>query len=106
MRVCILKIAHVDMLIHVPVFACKPVSLSVCVCVCVCVCVMYGLWKLTAGVQSRCQVAAGNMKESRRGGGDWSANLTYRINVLIKEQTRRSEEWLTSQRHKEEETTI
>ena len=72
-------------------------------CVCVCVRVMYGLWKLTAGVQSRCQVAAGNMKESPRGGRDWSANLTYRINVLIKEQMTGSEERLTSQRQKEEE---
>lgn len=47
---------------------------------------MYGLWKLTAGVQSRCQIAAGNMKATQRGGGDWSANLTYRIDVLTKEQ--------------------
>ncbi len=78
----------------------------VCLCVFVCVCVMYGLWKLAAGVQSRCQVAAGNMKESLSRGGDWSANLTYRINVLIKEQMTRSEERLTSHRHKEKETTI
>lgn len=49
-------------------------------------CVMYRLWKLTVGVQRKCQVAAGNMKESLRGEGDWSANLTYRINVHIKEQ--------------------
>lgn len=42
------------------------IRVSVCVC-CFYVCVMYGLWKLTAGVQSRCQVAAGNMKESQRG---------------------------------------
>ena len=48
------------------------VCIYACFCLCVslyvCVCVMYGLWKLTAGVQSRCQVAAENMKESLRGG--------------------------------------
>lgn len=31
-------------------------------------------------------MAAENMKASQRGGGDWSANLTYRIDVLTKEQ--------------------
>lgn len=57
-------------------------------CVCVCDCVMYRLWKLTAGGQSRCQVAAGNLKESRRGAGGLVSkpDLLYRINVLIKEQ--------------------
>lgn len=61
---------------------------------------MYGSRRLTAGVQTRCQVAAGNMKESLRGGGDWSVDLTYRINVLIKEKMTRSEEWPTSGRNR------
>lgn len=49
---------------------------------------MYGLWELTAGGQSRCQVAAGNLKESRRvaGGLVSKPDLLYKINVLIKEQ--------------------
>lgn len=34
----------------------------------VCMCVMYRLWKMTAGVQSRCQVAAGNLKGSHSWG--------------------------------------
>lgn len=55
---------------------------------CVCVCVMYRLWKLTAGGQSRCQIAAGNLKESRReaGGLVSKPDLLYGINVLVKEQ--------------------
>lgn len=50
--------------------------------------VMYSLWKLTAGGQSRCQVAAGSLKESRRGAGGQVSqpDLLYRITVLIKEE--------------------
>lgn len=49
---------------------------------------MYSLWKLTAGGQSRCQDAAGNLKEPRRGAGGQVSqpDLLYTITVLIKEQ--------------------
>lgn len=71
---CLLLLRYVfvdmDMPIHVPadtfLFALMCAS---SVCVCVCIFVMYGSWKLTAEIQSRCQVAAGNMKVSLGGEG-------------------------------------
>ena len=67
-----------------------------CVCLCVCVC---DVWIIEADCWGPEQVSGccwEHERVSERRGGNWSADLTHRINVLIKEQKTRSEEWPTS----------
>lgn len=77
------------------VFACMCVPMSITLCAYVC-----DIWIIEADCWGPEQRSGCCWEQERvsKGGGDRSADLTYRINVLIKEQMARSEEWQTLDR--------